>query len=327
MKSPFTGGETQLMRESREMIFRKEKFGYIAHYYECLDTYEQFTTRELDELNLIQVYNQYRVKYGIPFPDEISAIRNAYGLSALKMSEILGLGANQYRLYENGEMPSETIGKILKSVRNPITFADYVRNAEHQFCRTDYDKILSKAELAVDRGMRTDDCGQLFKGASRSLQNGYAVQSYGRLKNIILFFVEKCGGVFNTKMNKLLFYADFLSYKLRGVGMTGLAYKAIQYGPVPLQWNVVYGSIEDLDTDIIAFPSGYTGVKLCSELSPDMDAFTDMDIDILSRVFNRFRDMTSNDISEISHNEQAWIDYNGTGRLIDYSEAFYLRAL
>src|SRR5574344_708068 len=146
MKSPFTGGETKLIKEHRELTFRKEKFSYMAHCYLCIDTGEHFTTTALDTLNINQVYNQYRVKYGIPFPDEIQKIRELYGLPASKMSEILGLGANQYRLYENGEMPSEAIGKTLKSIMNPTVFATYVRNAENQFEKKEYDRICEKLE-------------------------------------------------------------------------------------------------------------------------------------------------------------------------------------
>ena len=60
MISPFTGGEVKLCQEQRELIFRKEKFAYTALFYVCLDTKEQFTTTELDEINLGQVHNQYR---------------------------------------------------------------------------------------------------------------------------------------------------------------------------------------------------------------------------------------------------------------------------
>lgn len=327
MKSPFTGGEVKLVQESRELIFRKEKFTYIAHYYLCVDTGEQFTTTQLDTLNINQVYNQYRVKYGIPFPDEISKIRTFYSLSASKMSEILGLGVNQYRLYENGEMPSEAIGKLLKSIMNPITFAEFVKNAENQFNSSDFARIIEKTKHSIRRIDENNNHRKIFGNTTRSLINGYAPQSYSRLKNIILFFIDKCGGVFNTKMNKLLFYSDFLSYKLRGIGMSGLAYKAIQYGPVPQQWDIVYGSIDDIHSEIIAFPTvGYSGVKLCSDLQPDMSEFTKEDIEILETVYTKFRNNSANDISEISHKENAWIDYNGTGKFIDYTEAFSLKA-
>ena len=95
MKSPFTGGEAILKKELRTMNFRKEPFEIWFRFYKCKDSGEQFTTDELDTVNTNQVYNQYRAKYGIPFPDEIKAIREQYGLSAHKMSEILGLGTNR----------------------------------------------------------------------------------------------------------------------------------------------------------------------------------------------------------------------------------------
>jgi uncharacterized phage-associated protein len=327
MKSPFTGGEVQLMQESRELTFRKEKFAYMAHYYVCADTQEQFTTTELDELNINQVYNQYRVKYGIPFPDEISHIRTCYGLSATKMSEILGLGPNQYRLYENGDIPSEAIGKQLKSILDPRVFIGYVKNAENQVPQSEFEKILKKVEHCIHQIGEMTRHHEVFGTYRRSEINGYAPQSYSKLKNIILYFIDKCGGVFNTKMNKLLFYADFLSYKLRGVGMSGLAYRAIQYGPVPSQWNLVYGSIDDINSEIVAFSSGNSGEKLCSEIQPDMSALSQEEIEILDAVLQRFKTATSNDISAASHEENAWKDYVDTKDLINYSEAFSLKAL
>jgi uncharacterized phage-associated protein len=327
MKSPFTGGEARLMREPRELVFRKEKFAYVAHYYLCEDTQEEFTTTGLDELNINQVYNQYRVKYGIPFPDEISDIRDCYGLSAAKMSEILGLGANQYRLYENGEMPSEAIGKLLKSIMSPKVFVGYINNSENQFSASDFRKIIEK----VERRIRQIDGDQKYRGIfdsyNRSEVNGYAPQSYDKLKNIILYFIDKCEGVFTTKMNKLLFYADFLSYKSRGVGISGLAYKAIQYGPVPSQWDVVYGLMDDINHEIIEFPSGNSGEILFSEMQPDLNLFSEGEINTLDAVLRRFKNHTANDISQTSHQEDAWKNYIGTKELIDYTEAFALKAL
>jgi hypothetical protein len=72
MKSPLTGSKMELAKERRSMSFRKETFEIIFHYYKCVDSGEQFTTTTLDDVNMNQVYNQYRDKFNIPFPDEIS---------------------------------------------------------------------------------------------------------------------------------------------------------------------------------------------------------------------------------------------------------------
>ena len=71
MKSPFTGGDAALCHEKQSFEFRKDNFEIVYHFYRCKDTNEEFTTTELDQLNMNQVYNLYRQKYAIPFPDEI----------------------------------------------------------------------------------------------------------------------------------------------------------------------------------------------------------------------------------------------------------------
>jgi putative zinc finger/helix-turn-helix YgiT family protein len=126
MKSPITGKEMTLAKEQRTMEFRKVPFEIVFHSYRCEDSGEQFTSTELDELNTNQVYNQYRDRFNIPFPDEIAKIRGKYGVSAAKMSEILGLGVNSYRQYESGEMPSVSNAKLIQMADNPSNFKDMV---------------------------------------------------------------------------------------------------------------------------------------------------------------------------------------------------------
>ena len=326
MKSPFTGGKVVLQQEKSELVFRKEKFQYLSLAYQCEDTKERFTTTEIDEINLSQVYNQYRIKYGIPFPDEIKRIRQTYELPASKMSEILGFGDNQYRLYENGDMPSEANGKILSSIKNPLIFMVFVENAKNQFEADEYEKICTKLKKAIEYKQSHIQEELIFNSYSRSIYNGYATQSYSKLKNVLLYFIEQCGDIFNTKMNKLLFYTDFLSYKTYGYGMTGLAYKAIQFGPVPVQWDRVYSLMDDVYPEIVEFSSGNCGTKLCADLSPDNSSFTEEELSILKIVVNKFKDTSASVISELSHQEDAWKKYHNTNQMIAYNEAFTLKA-
>lgn len=327
MKSPFTGGNVILQQENAELMFRKERFQYVYLYYLCEDTKERFTTSDIDEINITQVYNQYRIKYGIPFVDEIKHIRKMYGLSASKMSEILGFGNNQYRLYENGDMPSEANGKLISSIKEPSIFKVFVENAKHQFDSREFDKIISKLNMAMEHKKDNVNEKIIFCSYTRSVFNGYATQSCSKLKNIMLHFINKYNGVFNTKMNKLLFYTDFLSYKTSGIGISGLAYKAIQFGPVPVKWDRVYSMIDDIYPEIVEFSSGNCGTKLCSDISPDYSGFSQTEIDILNIVTDKFRDISASDISKLSHNEDAWKKYHTTNQMIDYKEAFSLQAL
>ena len=70
MKSPFTGGNATFKFEQSEITYHREVFKYVHQFYECDETKEHFTTEELDEINIGQIYNQYRAKYGIMLSDK-----------------------------------------------------------------------------------------------------------------------------------------------------------------------------------------------------------------------------------------------------------------
>ena len=57
-----------------------------------------------------------------PTAEEIKNIRRKYKVSAAKMSRILGFGANQYRLYETGEMPSLSNARLILLVADEQNF-------------------------------------------------------------------------------------------------------------------------------------------------------------------------------------------------------------
>lgn len=326
MISPFTGGHATLKYENRELEYRKEKYPYVAQFYEDDETHEQFTTTEMDEANLAQVYNQYRAAYSVPFVDEIIALREKYGLSALKMSAILGFGDNQYRQYEEGYMPSETNGKILKACQNPMIFETFVRNSRVQLGEKAYAKIMDK--LAAAKKQPTDVRQTLIFGeGNRTGSNGFAPMSLERLRNVLLFFIHECGDVFNTKMNKLLFYADFYHYRQHGQAISGLSYKAIKYGPVPVHWDRAYSLFDDVRQEIVEFETGFSGTRLVATSQPDMDLFSESEKNTLRKIAETFVHMTAKEISLVSHDEEAWKRYVGTTQLVDFNTAFELKAI
>ncbi|MGL4805689.1 MAG: type II toxin-antitoxin system antitoxin SocA domain-containing protein [Bacteroidales bacterium] len=47
---------------------------------------------------------------------------------------------------------------------------------------------------------------------------------------------------------------------------------------------------------------------------------------MLNQVAEKFKDISAQDISKISHNEEAWKIYITTDQIIDYKEAFSLKA-
>jgi uncharacterized phage-associated protein len=109
--------------------------------------------------------------------------------------------------------------------------------------------------------------------------------------------------------------------------MSGLAYKAIQRGPVPIRWDRIYSFYDDIHQEIIHFESGVEGTRLTSPLSPDLAEFTEEELNILETIYLRFKSENSTKISDISHNETAWQKYVDSGQMISFDMAFSLKAM
>lgn len=306
--------------------FRGEKYDFTYIAYRDDESGEEFNTTESDTNWYNQATNQYREKHGIPYQDEIIALRERYGVSAAKMSVILGFGANQYRLYEDGEVPSESNGKMIRSAMNPKVFLDLVRSSKNQLTEKEFAKISAKVEevIKASEGWHDEVFGQerLFL-SGRGLANGFAPLSVDRLKNLLLYVLGQMGETFQTKMNKVLFYIDFLSYRERGMAISGLAYQAIEFGPVPQRWDRVYSAFDEVQEQL-RLVQGQECMSLMAGGEADMSAFTEAEMAVIDEVCGKLKDLTSRAVSKLSHEETAWKEHVGKPETIPFSEAFKL---
>jgi hypothetical protein len=63
MKSPLTGKEMKLMSEPSTLDYKGKTYNVIHHHYLCETTGEQFTTSELDEMNLLELNKQVKLDF------------------------------------------------------------------------------------------------------------------------------------------------------------------------------------------------------------------------------------------------------------------------
>lgn len=331
MKSPISGKEMKLTKERRAMDFRRETFEIVFHYYKCEDSGEQFTTTALDEVNVNQIYNQYRDKLHIPFPDEILRIREKYGLSAAKMSEILGFGINTYRQYEAGEMPSVANAKLIQMVDEPEIFIEMV-----ELCATidkkAKNKYIQKAQLLSEEKKRNifdlNFKVYLLGNHLADIYSGYRNPNFEKFTEMVVYFADKLSP-FKTKMNKLLFYADFFMFKQSCFSISGVRYKAIDMGPVPNNFQSIFEYLankNEIDIYTTEFPQGYTGEQFAARkdrpFKPGL--FTETELKTLENVATIFKEIRTNDIVELSHLEEAWKKNEKERSIISYEYAFDL---
>jgi len=331
MKSPFTGGEVTLEKEPWVLEYRKDSFNVLYHYYLCVDTKERFTTIELDNLNIIQVHNKYREKYGIPFTDEIKNIREKYGLSAAKMSEVLGLGTNVYRNYEAGEIPSVATGRLIRLGEDPVEFGKLLEMSRNVLETHEYARVRKKLDHVLEGNMEEERTYKawFFENKYPNVFNGYKVPDLKKIIQMISFFARN-NSPFTTALNKLMFYADFGHFKKFGSSISGIYYKALPRGPVPENYGGIYNyavnagavSIEEM-----AFGE-YVGERFIPNEKSQMDLdsiFNSTEATILQSVSERFKDLSTKRIVDISHEEPAWQNNVDDRNRISFEYGFELK--
>ena len=334
MKSPITGLEMKLTKEQRSMIFRKETFDIVFHYYQCEDSREQFTSAALDELNMNQVYNQYRDKFNIPFPDEINNIRSKYGLSASKMSEILGFGVNSYRQYEAGEIPSVANAKLIQMVDDPQNFMEMtvLCGTLDEKARVKYiQKAIFLAEEKKRNIFNINFKEYLLGNHLADIYSGYRNPNFEKITEMVVYFSDKLSP-FKTKMNKLLFYADFLMFKQSCFSISGMRYKAIEMGPVPINFQSIFEYLankDEIDIFTTEFPQGYIGEQFKSKNDRPFRAelFSENELNVLEKVATVFKPTSTNEMIELSHLEEAWKKNEKNKSVISYEYAFDLNQI
>lgn len=331
MKSPITGKEMNLCKEQRSLDFRKESFDVIFHFYKCEESGEQFTSHELDEVNLNQVYNQYRDRHNIPFPEEIIRIREKYQLSASKMSMILGFGANSYRKYESGEMPSVSNARLIQMIDDPSKFLDMLVLCDELDEKTK-GKLSNRAQEIIEeraREQRTFDLKEYLLGNHLADEyTGYRNPNFAKFTEMVVFFSEHLQP-FKTKMNKLLFYADFLMFKQSCFSISGIRYRALDMGPVPNNFQSLFEYLAnrgEIAIRYVSFAQGYTGeqFEVGNNRTFNSELFNENELAILHKVAEAFKTSATQHMVESSHLEAAWKSNEKERGVISYNYAFEL---
>lgn len=311
---------TVLHRVRGTEIFRKEEFEFWKYYFQDPKTGKEFTKKALDDLNTSQVHNQYRAKYHIPFPGEIKQIRLAYGLSASKMSEILDFGINSYRNYEAGEIPSLANAKLIRLAKNAPQFKSFVEEKKDIFSVNGYRKVMDRIQILLQPNELEPIVEYLWNhDMEANAFTGYIKPNFDKVANYVLFFAEKLQPL-KTKLNKLLFYSDFLNFKQTGFAISGCNYRAITLGPVPSHFSELFGLLEDQGFIQIEHEVLDRGVGERFVPGKDFDAslFTEQELDSMQKVVNAFQDYRTKEIVDLSHEETAWLENHEEKNLIDY---------
>jgi hypothetical protein len=139
-----------------------------------------------------------------------------------------------------------------------------------------------------------------------------------RFRELIIYISDKCSddpSYGATKLNKILWGADFLSFLNRGKPITGEKYQRLEKGPAPVRLRPIRSAMEG--KDIIVRPMNYYGklqYRIVPLRSADLSIFTGEEIAVVDEVIEFCRNKSATEISELSHGKAWRTRYDSTSK-------------
>jgi uncharacterized phage-associated protein len=154
--------------------------------------------------------------------------------------------------------------------------------------------------------------------------SGNRIFSFEKFSAMVAYIALNARNVYKTKLNKLLFYSDFVNYYSHGSSISGARYVHLPHGPVPdgyertlrkLAAAGIVAVAREMDCEII----NASDLELPAALSLSERASLDWVIDT-------YGDMSARSISELSHREKAY-KHTRPGEPIAYEYAKFFERL
>ena len=316
--------ETKIVSKIEEYYVCGDAIEVEAEVLVCSECGEDVFCEELDSKTLNKAYNIYRTKHRLLFPDEIKEIRKMYGLSQRSFAKLLNWGDKTIYRYENGSIPDKAHNSLLLFIREPRNMRTYLTDNEIFIDEKAKSKLLTVVENLEQNEFSLTE--RLFLrncfSSIPSEENGYRSFDYEKFCAMVLYFSNQKSELLKTKLMKLLNYSDMVYYKENGISISGAKYVHFQYGPVPIHFDMLLGTMEadnivHIEINIV---NGYEKHQVIPDMEMPKGVLSKAEIKVLERIYQKFKTFGSVEISEYSHKEKGFSETN-KGDIISYSYA------
>jgi putative zinc finger/helix-turn-helix YgiT family protein len=327
--------KTRVERRAESYTVKGEGTTIQANVRVCAKCNRGVYDRALDDENLRVAYDAYRRNHYIISAAEIRSMREGYGLSQRSLGALLGWGEVTIHRYEGGSLPDDAHSQVLRFIQDPFNLERMMKMYGHRLHQAARARLIERLAARLDEEV-PEKVAQVVvrsdKPKEAGIFTGLKDFSPRALMEMMVFYAAKPGGVLKTKLNKLLWYADFTHYRLHGASISGATYVHLLYGPVPDNYGSYLAALCDNETlvsDEIDFgPDAagehMVGERLAATREPRADAIPPSAYAVLEAVHRRFRRTGSKEITRLSHEE---VGYTATAHKerISYEYAAQLK--
>jgi putative zinc finger/helix-turn-helix YgiT family protein len=312
-----------------ERIVKKETFNVRGEpiildveYIRCQGCGDEVLNPSVNHDPFELAYKEYRRKHALLQPEEIASWRKEHHLTQSEFAKLLGIGVATINRYENGALQNESHEKLLRLAMDSPNLLKLIEKSEGVFPETRKRKLVETLKESEEISRSLDDTIMInFGSDEKDSLNGFRKLDLSKLYNAVLFFSRD--GELKSKLNKLLFYADFKHFKEYTLSITGLRYAHLPYGPVPDNYAMYYaamfskGLVEFMEE---SYPKGYVGELIKAVKEPDLNIFSPSELRIIASVMEDFKGYTATKIQNFSHKEKGY-QQTSDGEIISYAYA------
>lgn len=294
-------------------IVKGEIVDYEEIFYLCTITNEEeneFVPARLMDQNLLKARDAYRSAKGLLTSSEIAEIRNIFELTQSDFSNLLGWGDVTVTRYESKTIQDETYDNLMKmSCENPLFTLQSLEKHKAKFTDEKYQKIRGKVVERVEASgvqyLKIQEISIIYVNyMEESDYNGYKILDLEKLANVIGYFANFVNKLYKVKLMKLLWYADAIHFKRYGKSMTGLVYKHMTYGALPLAYDeIIHLPTVKVEEEIINEDIRY---KILPNTEVNVSNFTLEELNILEKISSKFKNYSSREIVDYMHEEKAY---------------------
>ena len=333
IECPLCDKEHEIEERKRisHITIKGEVVEYEETYYLCKNSDEdenEFVFAKMNDTNLMNARNAYRVKKGLLTSVEIVKIREQYGLSQSDLSNLLGWGEVTISRYESKAIQDEAYDNILRIIRdNPMKAYEFLEKNKAKFSDLKYlgirKRIIQNLDIYGKEFLKRQVLeSEYVNYIEPSDFNGKKTLDIDKLESIISYFAKRVNNLYKVKLMKMLWYADSLCYKLNGMAMTGLVYCHDDMGALPKG----HYKILDLENIIVDKEEDYENTRyhILPNDKIDLSIINANEMDILDQVINKFRNFKAHDIVDYMHQERAYLETQD-GKEIPFSLAKEIR--
>ncbi|MBU3110994.1 type II toxin-antitoxin system antitoxin SocA domain-containing protein [Clostridium lacusfryxellense] len=255
-----------------------ETYSYSGKTATCDECSNEIYVSEVNDYNLIQLYNEFRKQHDIISLEKILEIPRRYSIGKRPLSLLMGWGEQTFTRYCDGDMPTKQYSEILKKIYEDPNF---------------YLSILE-----VNKGkLKSQSAYEKSRVATLSILKIDEISETSKIDITINYLLCKCDDITPLALQKLLYYVQGFYYAFMNRFIFEENCEAWVHGPV---YKNVYIKYREYCFDRIE----------CDDLTDDI-TLSGSEKTIIDSVIKNLSGYSGKTLEAFTHLETPWLVTRG----------------